>query len=72
MLQHGLMSVSTDTSTSKYSNTTDKAEGDQGLLKLPANDTVFYVGGYPNTFTVRTGRAVNLPVTERFRMLRLF
>lgn len=69
MLQHGLMSVSTDTSTSKYS---EKAEGDQGLLKLPANDTVFYVGGYPNTFTVRTGRAVNLPVTERFRMLRLF
>ncbi|XP_039878777.1 laminin subunit alpha-5 isoform X1 [Simochromis diagramma] len=48
MLQHGLMSVSVDTSTSKYS---EKAEGDQGLLKLSANDTVFYVGGYPNTFT---------------------
>ncbi|XP_035771041.1 laminin subunit alpha-5 [Neolamprologus brichardi] len=48
ILQHGLMSVSMDTTTTKHSN---KAEGDQGLLKLSANDTVFYVGGYPNTFT---------------------
>ena len=29
------------------------AGGDQGLLNLLTDDTVFYVGGYPSTFKVR-------------------
>lgn len=28
------------------------AGGDQGLLNLLTDDTVFYVGGYPSTFSV--------------------
>lgn len=28
------------------------AGGDQGLLNLLTDDTVFYVGGYPSTFKV--------------------
>lgn len=35
-----------------------EAEGDQGLLNLLINDTVFYVGGYPRTFIVSTWRTV--------------
>lgn len=33
-----------------------EAAGDEGLLNLLTNDTVFYVGGYPSTFKVSTGR----------------
>lgn len=33
-----------------------EAGGDQGLLNLLTNDTVFYVGGYPSTFKVSTWR----------------
>lgn len=29
-----------------------EAGGDQGLLNLLTDDTVFYVGGYPSTFSV--------------------
>lgn len=31
-----------------------EARGDQGLLNLLTDDTVFYVGGYPSTFKVST------------------
>ena len=30
-----------------------ESKGDSGLLHLSADDTVFYVGGYPDTFSVR-------------------
>lgn len=32
-----------------------EAAGDQGLLNLLTQDTVFYVGGYPSSFKVGTG-----------------
>ena len=31
-----------------------EAGGDQGLLNLLTDDTVFYVGGYPSSFRVRS------------------
>jgi len=36
-----------------------EAKGDQGLLNLLTSETVFYVGGYPSSFKVSTGRAVS-------------
>ncbi|XP_030589628.1 laminin subunit alpha-5 isoform X2 [Archocentrus centrarchus] len=47
ILQHGLMSIAFDRTTSKFYK---EAKGDQGLLNLLTDDTVFYVGGYPNAF----------------------
>lgn len=32
----------------------NKGEEDKNLLDISADDFVFYVGGYPDTFTVRT------------------
>lgn len=34
------------------SKQTVEADGDRGLLNLPTDETVFYVGGYPMSFTV--------------------
>ena len=39
----------------RVTKASEMAVGDQGLLNLLTNDTVFYVGGYPSTFKVRTG-----------------
>ena len=33
---------------------TKRGEEDKNLLDISADDFVFYVGGYPDTFTVRT------------------
>ncbi|RVE71198.1 hypothetical protein OJAV_G00072200 [Oryzias javanicus] len=52
ILQHGRMSM-TYTSDQDVQETTKvkvEAKGDAGLLNLLTNDTVFYVGGYPDTF----------------------
>lgn len=46
------MAMATD---SEGTNTKIKsmvAGGENGLLNLPAEETVFYVGGYPSTFQV--------------------
>lgn len=37
-----------------------EAGGDQGLLNLLTDDTVFYVGGYPSSFRVSTWSAVRV------------
>ncbi|XP_047462931.1 laminin subunit alpha-5 isoform X2 [Mugil cephalus] len=47
ILQFGEMSLSSDQRSTKASL---EAKGDQGLLNLLTNDTVFYVGGYPPNF----------------------
>ncbi|XP_077410264.1 laminin subunit alpha-5 isoform X1 [Vanacampus margaritifer] len=52
ILQYGQMSMSSEASEGDQTVTKAyvEAEGDQGLLNLLTNDTVFYVGGYPSTF----------------------
>lgn len=50
------MSQSSETSDGEQRVTKSlvEAPGDQGLLNLLTQDTVFYVGGYPPTFKVGT------------------
>ena len=60
ILQYGRMSVLSEGG-NEWQTTSYKAEvearGDQGLLNLSTNNTVFYVGGYPSTFKVSAPRA---------------
>uniref|UniRef100_A0A3B4YWT5 Laminin A chain n=1 Tax=Stegastes partitus TaxID=144197 RepID=A0A3B4YWT5_9TELE len=52
ILQYGQMSMSSEaTDGERVTKANVEAKGDQGLLNLLTNDTVFYVGGYPSTFT---------------------
>ncbi|XP_029011451.1 laminin subunit alpha-5 isoform X2 [Betta splendens] len=53
ILQYGQMSMSSEVSGGGQSVTKANVEavGDQGLLNLLTDDTVFYVGGYPSSFT---------------------
>ncbi|KAK3546887.1 hypothetical protein QTP86_003815 [Hemibagrus guttatus] len=48
ILQYGLMAMTVGEGRSVKH--TVEAEGDLGLLTLPAEETVFYVGGYPSNF----------------------
>ncbi|XP_056241478.1 laminin subunit alpha-5 isoform X1 [Seriola aureovittata] len=51
ILQYGQMVMSLDaTEGDQKVRKTVEAGGDQGLLNLLTEDTVFYVGGYPSTF----------------------
>ncbi|XP_031700147.1 laminin subunit alpha-5 isoform X2 [Anarrhichthys ocellatus] len=52
ILQYGQMSMSSEASEGDQTVTKAyvEARGDQGLLNLLTDDTVFYVGGYPSTF----------------------
>lgn len=54
ILQYGLMSQSSEASEGEQRVTKSHVEapGDQGLLNLLTQDTVFYVGGYPSSFKV--------------------
>lgn len=56
ILQYGLMSQSSEASEGEQRVTKSHVEavGDQGLLNLLTQDTVFFVGGYPSTFKVGT------------------
>lgn len=56
ILQYGQMSMSSETSEGeqKVTKANVVARGDQGLLNLISDNTVFYVGGYPSTFKVST------------------
>ena len=61
ILQYGQMSMSSEATEGDQSVTKAamfEAGGDQGLLNLMTDDTVFYVGGYPSTFKVRAQRNV--------------
>ncbi len=44
----------------RVTKTNVEAEGDQGLLNLLTDDTVFYVGGYPSTFKVSSWAVCSL------------
>lgn len=37
-----------------------EAREENGLLNLPAEETVFYVGGYPNTFSVSNAKRLSM------------
>ncbi|XP_044207309.1 laminin subunit alpha-5 isoform X2 [Thunnus albacares] len=52
ILQYGQMSMSSEATEGdqRVTKASENAKGDQGLLNLLTNDTVFYVGGYPSTF----------------------
>ncbi|XP_022051460.2 laminin subunit alpha-5 isoform X1 [Acanthochromis polyacanthus] len=52
ILQYGQMSMSSEASEGdqRVTKANVEAKGDQGLLNLLTDDTVFYVGGYPSTF----------------------
>ncbi|XP_036446627.1 laminin subunit alpha-5 isoform X2 [Colossoma macropomum] len=50
ILQYGLMTTTSVEKTYLYKDEVI-SDGDTGLLSLPAGDTVFYVGGYPSSFT---------------------
>ncbi|XP_023128669.2 laminin subunit alpha-5 isoform X1 [Amphiprion ocellaris] len=52
ILQYGQMSMSSEASEGdqRVTKASVEAKGDQGLLNLLTDDTVFYVGGYPSTF----------------------
>ena len=54
ILQYGQMSMSSEATEGDQRVTKAYAEagGDQGLLNLLLDDTVFFVGGYPKTFKV--------------------
>lgn len=54
ILQYGQMSMSSEATEGeeRVTKASVEAGGDQGLLNLLTDDTVFYVGGYPKTFSV--------------------
>lgn len=60
ILQYGQMSMSSEVTDGGQTVTKADVEavGDQGLLNLLIDDTVFYVGGYPKTFLVSTWKMV--------------
>ncbi|XP_039591850.1 laminin subunit alpha-5 isoform X1 [Polypterus senegalus] len=51
ILQYGKMSITVDKGTAMVTKGDVIAQGDVGLLNLTASEAVFYVGGYPETFT---------------------
>lgn len=53
ILQYGQMSVIVERQTVHETKGDSVAKGEQGLLNLDPRNVVFYVGGYPSSFTVR-------------------
>ncbi|KAJ8408959.1 hypothetical protein AAFF_G00239800 [Aldrovandia affinis] len=51
ILQYGQIAISDEGTVKRVTKGDVEAGGDSGLLNLSAEDTVFYVGGYPDTFT---------------------
>uniref|UniRef100_A0AAZ3R377 Laminin subunit alpha-5 n=1 Tax=Oncorhynchus tshawytscha TaxID=74940 RepID=A0AAZ3R377_ONCTS len=51
ILQYGQMAMSSELSEARMTKAVVEAGGDSGLLNLQTEETVFYVGGYPDTFT---------------------
>lgn len=72
ILQFGQMSMSSEEGgDQRVTKANVEAVGDQGLLSLLTDDTVFYVGGYPSTFKVSTSRA-SLGVTCKFVVVKKY
>lgn len=63
ILQYGQMSVIVERQTVHETKGDSVAKGEQGLLNLDPHNVVFYVGGYPASFTVRraAGREARFP-----------
>lgn len=59
-LQYGQMAMSTDSEETIIVKQNVEAKGEKGLLNLPAEETVFYVGSYPSTFTVSNAKPVSM------------
>lgn len=53
ILQYGHMSVIVERQRVHEIKGDSVAKGEQGLLNLDPRNVVFYVGGYPTSFTVR-------------------
>lgn len=53
ILQYGHMSVIVERQRVHEIKGDSVAKGEQGLLNLDPRSVVFYVGGYPSSFTVR-------------------
>ncbi|XP_061114000.1 laminin subunit alpha-5 isoform X1 [Conger conger] len=51
ILQYGQIAISDDGTVKKVIKREVESNGDSGLLNLSEKDTVFYVGGYPDSFT---------------------
>ncbi|KAL1020660.1 hypothetical protein UPYG_G00002990 [Umbra pygmaea] len=51
ILQYGQMAISSETNERRVTKAEVEAGGDYGLLNLQTDETVFYVGGYPDSFT---------------------
>uniref|UniRef100_A0A8B9M1E1 Laminin, alpha 5 n=1 Tax=Astyanax mexicanus TaxID=7994 RepID=A0A8B9M1E1_ASTMX len=65
ILQNGQMTMSSDEKTLYKKNV--NGEGDSGLLNLATEDTVFYVGGYPESFTVNLCLKCDISFCGSFR-----
>ncbi|EPY87479.1 hypothetical protein CB1_000243015 [Camelus ferus] len=72
-LQFGHMSVTVENQVVQETKGDTVAPGAEGLLSLQPNDFVFYVGGYPSSFTVsrRTLRPWPSKCTQRLAPVRL-
>jgi len=54
------MAMSTDSEGTNTVKQITEAGGENGLLNLPAEETVFYVGGYPRTFSVSNAEHLSM------------
>lgn len=54
------MAMSTDTEETKIIKQSMEARKGKGLLNLPAEETVFFVGAYPSTFTVSNAKPISM------------
>lgn len=54
------MAMTTDPDGTKIVKQRLEAKGENGLLNLPAEETVFYVGGYPSSFSVSNAKRLSM------------
>lgn len=54
------MAISTDTEETNIVKQSMEAREGKGLLNLPAEETVFFVGSYPSTFTVSKAKPISM------------
>lgn len=59
-VQYGQMEMSTNPEGTETIKKIMEAGGEKGLLNLPAEETVFYVGGYPSTFSVSNAEHLSM------------
>jgi len=67
ILQYGHMSVIVERQTVHETKGDGVAKGEQGLLNLDPRSVVFYVGGYPSSFTVRQAAGREARFSRRYQ-----